>query len=1126
MAKRAQHKQGDTELTGTAELKEWINEISKDHDLGLFAKIENVDSEGKRRDVTVYQQINRQRPFLTIEAKRPDFPVVLGDKRFENELKGDAFRKALRSGSRFFAVTNFRALLVFETAVVSHGIGTPWRTYSLADIQRIEDLEKPRHLQDAKAALEASLLDIVDKVGHPTVSHRQKPDEFLIISLKQAVDALTPDYTDAIEEQATKSRHFRKQITDHFRAQGWKSNGDHREDYRKLARQSATALLSKIFFYEALRAHHTHLDPLRIPDDITNPEAIRALFEAHFRRAVRDVNYEDIFKTDFVDSTAFPLHSDAFVGMLRQVVSLLSEEYDLKKADIDVIGKVFEAFIPDEERNIYGQHFTATLVSDLILSFVLLNPDDTLIDPSCGSGSILTRAYARKRYLEPRLTHIAILQSLLGVDISPFACHLARINLALFDLSKRLTPQIEDSDFFRFMPDAKLKSCAGNPPYTRQEAIEEITNDPHYKELLQEILSADGAKLANIDKKSGIYTYFFIHAWKMLEEGGRLGFVVSNAWLDTGYGGGLQEFLLNHFKIHAIVESRIERWFAEAEINTCIVILEKCSNELLRKNNVVRFVSLYKTLSELLIPNETEHKSGISIWHKTDLLRDAITNAITPKTISSHGSADADIFCMQQSDLILEGSPNGYYEGALWGKHLRTPSILRTLLNSGKFTALSQVAEYFRGTKTGADDWFYRDLDDQDRVPILSGNQPRFLEKQFYSTGKTLNRVAKGPKDVTNRTIEAEDLKQVLISSIAHKTHLRGTEMLKLIKIGETPVGDKPAISERPSVAGRSPWYSVPFVTAPIAVPIHFEANHGVYKVSKGVLLGSNFFGIGPKKLEHLYGIMGFLNSSLGCLCMEIIGRSSLGAGSIELVSEQFNKLPILSEKLLAKVKHSVVEKFMGSPVETIYAELGVTESGTELVDMATVAEHRRNLDQEIMGNILGLSIDQQKEVCDALVTLVRMRKAKSKSVPAKKKTAAEASLEHRLNRLMSFIPEKTMDILRQAYTACGGFGFISIPNNDGQSFRLERTLFGFECTRAKQSIFSSHDESLAGFVVALGACACPKIPIVTDQSSREALLEAVVALDKAIADELEAVTDPLVNTALRLSAWRRIWSV
>jgi hypothetical protein len=57
-----------------------------------------------------------------------------------------------------------------------------------------------------------------------------------------------------------------------------------------------------------------------------------------------------------------------------------------------------------------------------------------------------------------------------------------------------------------------------------------------------------------------------------LKEGGKFGFIVSNSWLDTNYGRGLQEFFLRHYKIVAIIESKVERWFAEADVNTCIVI--------------------------------------------------------------------------------------------------------------------------------------------------------------------------------------------------------------------------------------------------------------------------------------------------------------------------------------------------------------------------------------------------------------------------------------------------------------------------------------------------------------------------------------------------------------------------
>jgi hypothetical protein len=85
-----------------------------------------------------------------------------------------------------------------------------------------------------------------------------------------------------------------------------------------------------------------------------------------------------------------------------------------------------------------------------------------------------------------------------------------------------------------------------------------------------------------------------------MREGGRLGFIVSNSWLDVDYGAGLQAFLLNNFRIVAVVESHVERWFPDAGVNTCLAVLERCADSTARDDNLVRFVQLRRPLADWL----------------------------------------------------------------------------------------------------------------------------------------------------------------------------------------------------------------------------------------------------------------------------------------------------------------------------------------------------------------------------------------------------------------------------------------------------------------------------------------------------------------------------------------------
>ena len=87
------------------------------------------------------------------------------------------------------------------------------------------------------------------------------------------------------------------------------------------------------------------------------------------------------------------------------------EEFDFSSLDFDVIGQMYERLISAGERRRFGQFLHVT--GRCRPHQRLLRPavsDDHVLDPACGGGTFLVRAYARKRALAqsaggPPLSH-------------------------------------------------------------------------------------------------------------------------------------------------------------------------------------------------------------------------------------------------------------------------------------------------------------------------------------------------------------------------------------------------------------------------------------------------------------------------------------------------------------------------------------------------------------------------------------------------------------------------------------------------------------------------------------------------------------------------------------------------
>nr|MDO8118632.1 N-6 DNA methylase [Candidatus Sigynarchaeota archaeon] len=116
----------------------------------------------------------------------------------------------------------------------------------------------------------------------------------------------------------------------------------------------------------------------------------------------------------------------------------------------------------------------------LLASLAIRDHDQRVCDPACGSGVLLSAAYDRKRQLRHACTEFSpidhdrfVSRELLGIDIMPYAAHLAIIRLALKDLSSSTTSiQIK-------VADALLMEARGNeqdvvlmnPPFTKKQLL-------------------------------------------------------------------------------------------------------------------------------------------------------------------------------------------------------------------------------------------------------------------------------------------------------------------------------------------------------------------------------------------------------------------------------------------------------------------------------------------------------------------------------------------------------------------------------------------------------------------------------------------------------------------------------
>ena len=738
----------------TADVASWLNAIlTRDRGLPFSqAKCEQqTKGSAKRRDLTLLDQ--SQGPVLTGEVKLPYQED--GGTPYISRVVTDARRKAQRAGAKFFFTWNVNEFVLWETAPSK----TSWqdqnyKSWYVANVHREGQLEHPMVLDTIKDWLVVFLNDFAKiLLGTIPIGHKL-PDEKFIEALDSSLRMPINLNLDELCARYKKAP-FRAKLDQWMREeQGWIIYDDPdgvQENLERAARFACYGLVNKLVFYEALlKRYGVKMDRVSAPTHITEGEELRLHLESYFAQAKRVTgDYETVFgETHQSVGNLIPFYANGAVVHWRQLIEQI-HLFDFSKLDYEVIGNMCERLLSPEERHKYGQFYTRVEVVDLINSFCIRTGNECVMDPACGGGTFLVRAYARKRELSPERKHGQLLKDIFGVDISNFATHMTTINLATRDLiDDENYPQIARSDFFnveaqkaflklptrmktkglgadghRDVEVPALDAVVGNPPYVRQEDIPKSAGGknppPGTKDYYRLLANREAG--ANLSARSDVHCYFWPHASSFLKPDGYLCLITSSQWLDVEYGFRLQDWILQNFEVISILESIDEPWFVGARVATAVTILRRQADVGKRMDNMIRFVQLRRPIAEILAHDGTTAGAVGS----ADAFRDEILG-IHQNTSNERYRARL----VPQGDLWTEGVRLGVmmgksqenttdgedadlshrqYYGGKWGVFLRAPDLWFKLVDDygSRLAPLGNIAEVRFGVKSGKDCFFF-----------------------------------------------------------------------------------------------------------------------------------------------------------------------------------------------------------------------------------------------------------------------------------------------------------------------------------------------------------------------------------------------------------------------------------
>jgi len=847
---------------------------------------------------------------LVIETKRK---VPFIDRKFDPYSK-DVIRQAsgyaVELGAPYFATCNGEVLVIFDTFTA--GVPLPQRRLKQYKVSFDEGF--------AKAILEEVCRF---RIG---VGKWLELDDVFLQRLRTFHTFITPFILESLSQQLREDLKFKQQYVTWLKSQLFEYSPEMNE---RIAEQIAYMLMNRITFYKTLETQISSLPKLtkiETEDPRTFLENLRKVFD----KVCKDVDYEAIFEPHTIlDQILLP---KKLIYTLNDFIEELGT-YDLSKIRSDVIGRVYEELIPEVERHRLGQYYTPPPIVELITEMCIKSPNDRVLDPSCGSGGFLVKAYHKLKdlkkkenpFAEDAKLHEEILDQVYGIDINPFPAQLSSINLAVRNLkvaSRNINLVV--SDFFKVKPSVSvipegLDVVVTNPPYTRQEEME-------YKDQIREeaLTYSDGSKI-QLDARAGIYAYFFTHSAKFLKNHGMMGQITSDTWLDVGFGKDLKQFFLDHFKIHSIIWYDV-RAFEKALVGTCITILEKeDQTKEDRENNIVKFVRIKKAM-----PTE-------------EIVR-AIETA-------KEDFEDEHIGVTLKKQKELEPR-------AKWGIFLRAPTIYFKILNSPKVTELGKIALIRRGITSGANEFFYLD---KEKIKLWS------LEKEYLKpiviSPKEM-KIEVTPRDISQSVLVVHKSKEELSKENANvlKYIQWGEETETTIKGGKKGGSVIKGFHNLSTVKSRKLWYDIGEREAAPILRSRRIWERCVYLLNKAnALANDSLYEIRPKNQNDTVILAGILNSSITALISELEGRF-YGGGVLELEVYETKAMTVIDPSKLSKKERQNIEVAFSK----------VCEAQNKSDDSAE-QKARIELDNAVFG-VLKLKESERKRVYEGLDLLRRMR--------------------------------------------------------------------------------------------------------------------------------------------------------
>jgi len=280
----------------------------------------------------------------------------------------------------------------------------------------------------------------------------------------------------------------------------------------------------------------------------------------------------------------------------------------------ELLGRIYQEGLPPETRKNLGAFFTNPRAAKLLAELAVDEWSEKVLDPACGSGTLLVSAYWAKMKkaeeqgvsMDKNLLHkLFVNEHIVGIDVMQFAKELATINLAFQNLEVTdVRPRIYCGDGIEKMVQAVEVKCDDPPAFTSildyiKSAVREyeeltlpregfnivIMNPPFTRR--ERIPQRERSKLERllgsvVSGKVGYWAYFFAAADNVIKPYGKLAAVTPEEFFAGRSAEYLRRYMLlgensdYRYMPKYIIRSAVEVAFSEGALyRDYLVVLRK-----------------------------------------------------------------------------------------------------------------------------------------------------------------------------------------------------------------------------------------------------------------------------------------------------------------------------------------------------------------------------------------------------------------------------------------------------------------------------------------------------------------------------------------------------------------------